>query len=227
MPKHTFKQLHPDKQERILRTAAVLFAERGFHKTDVAEIANRAGVAKGSLYNYFSSKDDLYINVCRDGLERSRTRVFKDIDPDLDIFEHVRQVFTRGAAFAREHPEYVRLYLNVSSTGMERFAEELTYEVEEYASNLYKRVIARDIKAGRVRPDADPSMCAFTINTLYLIFLASLVSRHYELRIKEYLDIEGDLNDETVDGLLARIFALMERLMAPVDRSKMENDDVQ
>ena len=47
------------KKERIIRTALEIFAHKGFHPATMAEIAKASGVAKGSLYNYFTSKEDL------------------------------------------------------------------------------------------------------------------------------------------------------------------------
>ncbi|NJE13628.1 TetR/AcrR family transcriptional regulator [Thermococcus sp. LS2] len=48
-----------DTREKILKAARELFAEKGYDKTTVDEIVERAGVAKGTFYNYFKSKEEL------------------------------------------------------------------------------------------------------------------------------------------------------------------------
>ena len=97
MPKPTFDKISPEKRERFLVEAARLFAERGFSQTDMAELASRANVAKGSVYDYFDSKEDLYLYVCRDGLERSRRAVYGGIDPSWDLYRQITAHFqTRG-----------------------------------------------------------------------------------------------------------------------------------
>ena len=48
-----------DRRKQILKAAVEVFAERGFHRTRVSDIARRAGVAYGLIYHYFSSKDDV------------------------------------------------------------------------------------------------------------------------------------------------------------------------
>ena len=48
------------KRERILAAATAVFAERDFHRVQVSEVAERAGVGKGTVYLYFPSKDDLH-----------------------------------------------------------------------------------------------------------------------------------------------------------------------
>ena len=59
MPKDTLDKIKPAKREKLLSEAAKLFAQRGYNQADMAELATRAGVAKGSLYNYFDSKQEL------------------------------------------------------------------------------------------------------------------------------------------------------------------------
>ena len=106
---------------------------------DVAELACRAGVAKGSIYNYFESKEDLYLYVCRDGIERSRKAVYSDMDPDWDIYRQVDHMFRQGMQFVQAHPEYLILYANISSAGMERFSEQMSLEVEKFTADHLKR----------------------------------------------------------------------------------------
>jgi len=57
--------------EQILDAAALLFARRGFHRTTTREIAEAAEVAEGTLYNYFSNKDDLLFGILARLEERS------------------------------------------------------------------------------------------------------------------------------------------------------------
>lgn len=56
-------QRQNDKRARILEAAIKVFAERGFHSATVAEIARAAGVADGTIYLYFKSKDDLLLRL--------------------------------------------------------------------------------------------------------------------------------------------------------------------
>lgn len=215
MPKETFNLISDEKRARVLDQAAKLFAERGLNQTDMAELAARAGVAKGSLYNYFKSKDELYFHVCRHALARSREAVYGGIDPAWDIFQQVEHIFRSGVAFALEHPEYVSLYLNISSAGMERFAQKISRSVEKYTANHLKRQIKKSIKQGLVRPDLDVNLTAFLINSVYIIFMVSLVSPHFKIRMAEYLDIKGALDGESIEDRLTRTISLIHGFLKP------------
>jgi len=215
MPKPTFDKISPEKRERFLVEAARLFAERGFSQTDMAELASRANVAKGSVYDYFDSKEDLYLHVCRDGLERSRRAVYSGIDPSWDLYRQLRHIFGQGVKFADSHPEYVAMYVNISSAGMETFAEELSLEVEKFTADYLKGLIRAGVKQGFVRKDVDIKLSAFIINSLYIMFLSSLVSRHYRIRIKEYLEMKREPNERTIAKHIEKTILLIEGFLRP------------
>src|SRR6266542_5202653 len=75
----------PPKREAILRAATDVFAERGFFNAQVADIARAAGVAAGTVYLYFRSKDDLLVSIfersMRDALAEGRAVVAEVTDP--------------------------------------------------------------------------------------------------------------------------------------------------
>jgi AcrR family transcriptional regulator len=64
-----------DKSTQIIEAAIKLFAEKGFHSTSIQEIADAAGIAKGSMYLHFKSKDDLLLSIYKSYFER----IFQDI----------------------------------------------------------------------------------------------------------------------------------------------------
>src|SRR5271166_3818986 len=62
-----------DKRERILEAAVRVFASRGFHATRVSDVASAAGVADGTIYLYFKSKDALLVSLFESRVERLLT----------------------------------------------------------------------------------------------------------------------------------------------------------
>ncbi len=216
VPKETFNQLPAEKRERVLAAAAGLFAQLGFARCDMAQIASLAGVAKGSLYNYFDSKEDLYLYVCLDGLKRSRAAVYDGLDPDWGIFRQLAHIFRSGVEFVLAHPDYSRLYLNLASSGLEDFADKLSLEIEKHTADFLKDLIRRGVDQGLVRSDIDVNLAAFLINSLYIIFAVSLVSRHFQIRMREYLEIEGELNGRAIEEHLERTMALIRQVVEPL-----------
>ena len=215
MPKATLDKISPAKRGRLLKEAAKLFAQRGYNQADMAELAARAGVAKGSLYNYFESKQDLYLYVCRQGLALSREAAYGQLDENWDIYQQLEHIFERGVEFARTYPEYMMLYINISSAGMEDFASQLSVEVEKFTADHLKGCLRRDQERGLVRPDLDAAQAAFWINGLYILLLASLVSRHFQLRMREYLEIKGQLSKQKINDQVQRTMQTISGFLRP------------
>ena len=75
-----FEEIRETKKKLILETAFYLFATEGFYPTSISKIANKAGISKGLIYNYFSSKEELIIEIVFDGIDR----LMKFFDPNRD-----------------------------------------------------------------------------------------------------------------------------------------------
>ncbi|HHH27302.1 MAG TPA: TetR/AcrR family transcriptional regulator, partial [Polyangiaceae bacterium] len=62
-----------DRRSQILECARRVFAERGFHVTSVADICSEAGIGRGTLYQYFGNKREVFFAVLQDVAGRVRT----------------------------------------------------------------------------------------------------------------------------------------------------------
>ena len=70
---------------------------------------------------------------------------------------------------------------------------------------------------GRVRADLEVNQAAFWINSIYIVFMASLVSRHFQIRLREYLEIKGRLTKKAVDQHLSHTIELIHSVLRPSD----------
>ena len=77
-----------DKRERILKAAVKVFARSGFHATRVSDIAKAAGVADGTIYLYFESKDELLLSLFEDRVGKLLTFMREEL-PKLPIRRRV------------------------------------------------------------------------------------------------------------------------------------------
>jgi AcrR family transcriptional regulator len=108
-------QLSDERRRRLLDAALDLFAERGFHGTSVPDVAQRAKVATGSVYNYFADKNDLVNHVYRDAKQRLKSALLEGLAvPDLyDVSgesaeKWFGEVWRRLSKFATEEPAAFR-----------------------------------------------------------------------------------------------------------------------
>jgi AcrR family transcriptional regulator len=93
----------------ILDAAAIEFGERGFHETSVSGITRRAGVALGSFYTYFDSKDAVFRALVRDMSDQVRDRVAPAIRGAPDQIAAERAGLLEFITFVRTHKEIYRI----------------------------------------------------------------------------------------------------------------------
>lgn len=93
----------------ILEAAAVEFGERGFHEASIVSITMRAGVALGSFYTYFDSKDAVFRALVNDMSEQMASIGATSIRGAKDALSGERAVLAAFIAFARTHKELYRI----------------------------------------------------------------------------------------------------------------------
>ena len=92
------------KREAILSAALDLFAERGFYGTPVPMIAERARVGAGTLYRYFSSKEEMANALYQRWKTAFAAELIKDLEPNLPPREGFRRVWRRMLDFQSKYP---------------------------------------------------------------------------------------------------------------------------
>jgi AcrR family transcriptional regulator len=80
-----------ERRQLILNAAAELFADQGYDRSSIRDIANRVGLLPGSVYHYFPSKEELFLAVHREGFERTLARVKKAAASCTDPWECLRR----------------------------------------------------------------------------------------------------------------------------------------
>ncbi|NPV29907.1 MAG: TetR/AcrR family transcriptional regulator [Firmicutes bacterium] len=147
-----------DKRTAILRAAAAVFAAKGFHPATVEEIAARAGVGKGTVYEYFSSKKELFRELLRAGMESYLAAVRKRLEASGPAREVLTEIARAHFRFAAEHGALARLLFE-GQGGPASWAGEWLKEAQDRKLAVLIRIIARGIARGEFRP-VDPRLAA-------------------------------------------------------------------
>jgi TetR/AcrR family transcriptional regulator, fatty acid metabolism regulator protein len=100
------------RRTEILESARQIFSNVGFHKADMNEIAQKANIAKGTVYLYFSSKKDLFISLIREGLVDLTHKIGVDIENLEDPVERIKRSITTYMTFFEENQSLYRILLH-------------------------------------------------------------------------------------------------------------------
>src|SRR5438552_162506 len=147
------------KRDAILRAAIDIFADRGYFNAQVADVARAAGVAAGTVYLYFKSKDDLLVSIfersMREDLALGRAAVAGLDDPAERLRRLARGHLARLGA-DRNLAIVFQVELRQSTKFMERFSSTL---LRDYLG-LIREAIADGQRAGLFRGDIKPTAAA-------------------------------------------------------------------
>ncbi len=114
-----------DKRERILAAAVKVFAEKGFYCARVSDVAREAGVADGTIYLYFASKEELLRGLFEEHMRRIIDEVRGLVAEGGTPADKLSRVFSAYVRFAEENPdlaEVLTVELRESGKFMNEFA---------------------------------------------------------------------------------------------------------
>ena len=109
MPKPTFFRLPAARRDRLVHEAIVEFGNRAFSEASLSQMALRADIPKGSFYQYFEDKLDLYRWLLTEEVPRQKRDYLGETAPEDDFWERLEVVIERGIGFLVEHPHLARL----------------------------------------------------------------------------------------------------------------------
>lgn len=162
MPKQTFFNLSERKRSRIIKLAVEEFAGRSFKLASLSRIVSRAGIAKGSIYQYFENKLDLYRWLVLEEGPRIKT-AFLGLDAKkdgADFFGRAEEMMHAGLRFTVAHPRLARMMARLVEHGVESELRDLSGQLRKMSHQYMKQWIEEGQRAGTIRDDIDPDLAA-------------------------------------------------------------------
>jgi len=171
------------KREQILNAAVTVFSTRGYRATLVDEIAQEAGVAKGTLYLYFSSKEEMYLEAFRENVEKLHKLTLERMEGAHSTWDKIKAFIAVRLEFGETNKNFLRIYLSEfvgTLMGRGEWSEQLRAMLRR-ESDFLRNLFREGIKAGEVRDvpvDQLVSMLHYTVGGI-------MTSRVTEIRLTE------------------------------------------
>ena len=121
---------------KLLEAAAQEFGQRGFHEAAITGITARAGVALGTFYTYFESKEELFRALVRDMSQATRAHVAEAVRGAPDRLAAERIGLAAFIAFTRKHPELYRIIEEAQFVAEDVYREHYLTFVDGYREGL-------------------------------------------------------------------------------------------
>jgi AcrR family transcriptional regulator len=193
VPKETFYNLPADKRELICQVAIAEFAEYEYELASINRIVNKSGISKGSFYQYFENKKELFLYLLQ-LIAEEKVRYFSPImgNPDEhDIFTLLREIYVSGIRFGTAHPEYAEIGNKLLRNKSEDIYKEAVANNMPAAYEIFETLLEGAIVRGEVRADIDIKMFAFMIasmNTLLVEYYMENVAQSYDEKMMATID---------------------------------------
>lgn len=180
-------------REKIIRSAIELFAGKGFHETKVDEIAERSGVAKGTIYLYFSSKEDLLVNSIDYIVEKAIQNY--EIDESKSFRENLANIIRKNANFMFENLNFYKMMF--MSMYRVRNGDDFNKRRKDAAriTDRIRALLQKGIEEGEVRRDISLANLSTIIANLILSSLMHILVKVVFDGMDSREEIENFLGD--------------------------------
>lgn len=197
MPKETFFNLPDEKRELIENTAIIEFASKGFDKASINTIVKKSNIAKGSFYQYFEDKQDLFLHLLMSVAAEKKIKYMSPVlqNPgEHDFFIMLKELFISGLKFASENPELDKIGLWIRNNTNHPVYMEFMEKAGKFSNNIYEDLLSKAQSRGELKADFDISY----ISHLFPALLASTMD--YCLKNSSGKDISGvsDISEEVM-----------------------------
>ena len=192
-----------ERYKAILRAAIEVFAEKGYHRCRISDVARQAGVAYGLVYHYFQDKEALLEAVFEVGWGGFLARVREAAEGASSLDEKVRRIAQVAFEAYRRDPKAVKvILLEIARSPAFEQARRRSELME--VIRLSEQMFIRAHAAGELKPNLDPVLCAAHLFGAIEMTLTSFVLGVVESRTDQTLErAQLQLTQSFLHGVLA------------------------
>ena len=168
-----FNHLPAEKKSRITDAFISEFAKKGFRAASMNKIVEQAGISKGSLFNYFTSKNQLFMYAYKVAFERVKEylREVRDETKDQEFFTRFQKVMEAGVRFIRKHPNLARIYYRILYTGDSPEGVAILQEIHAESMKFIGSFVEQGVERGEISAAIDVDKASFILESVLNRFL--------------------------------------------------------
>ncbi|KQL18332.1 TetR/AcrR family transcriptional regulator [Cytobacillus solani] len=193
MPTPTFFNLSENKKILIIESAVDEFFEKGYEKMSIAKMIDKAKIPRGSFYQYFEDKQDLYTFIIINIIGSKKHSYFENSNIDeMNFLDIIKELFVSGINFYKDEPKLASIateFLNIKDRELKR---NILGDSQKVGHVFLKNLIEDRKRLGEISKEIDTEMLIYFINTINSSFVEYFIE-HKNLSIEnngliKYLD---------------------------------------
>lgn len=192
MPKETFFNLPEEKRKKVEEAAVQEFRSHNFASSSVNRIVEASGISKGSYYQYFEDKKDLYRHIL--SLIAQEKIVY--LSPllsnpkGLDIFTLIRELYKSGLSFGLAHPDYLEIGNKMIRDSSGLAVSEAFPDMKTKSDDLFLGLLKDAVKRGEIREGLDLRLISYLLSSL------NITIADYYFKVRDKATYEMDIMEE-------------------------------
>ena len=201
-PNNSFKgikaQKNPAKGAAILKAAQNIFAQKGFHEATVSDIAKKAEVSEATIYDYFSSKEELLFSIPAETIHQYQEKNLEILEYIQGAANKLKFLIYRHLKLYASNPDYANVVVLILK-GNRNFLKTEAYKIVQRSARNTTQVLEEGIQNGEFKPDLKPYLVRAMIwGTIeHLVTRKSLLGKPQDL-----LGFADDIVDTIFSGIL-------------------------
>lgn len=203
--KDAFERATDKRKNEILECGIEEFSSKGYEKANINIIAKKAGISIGLMYKYFATKEDLFITCLQHGTQILDEALYAIMESDDRLLVKAEKLIRTMVTHSKSNTNYIKMYNEIASEKDNDRIRSIVAEIEKKRSEIYIMSISKALSNGDIRPDLDPRLFAFFLDSLLNSLLFSYTCDYYKERFKIYTGVDvGEMNEETVVSQLLK-----------------------
>ncbi len=176
-----YRNLSKEKQEKIFSAAVNEFACRGYLNASMNVVVREAGISKGSLFQYFSSKADLFVGIVdiAEEMVREYLRLVRNQTSSHQFSLQLGTLVRSGFAFINSQPQLARIYFEVIQSGETPLGPQLSARLRKRSYDFLGEMIREAVQKGELRADIPTDKTVFILNGILETIMRSLLHGLY------------------------------------------------
>ncbi|MCJ2544109.1 TetR/AcrR family transcriptional regulator [Thermostichus vulcanus] len=219
MPNPTFFNLPEQKRLSVIHVALKEFAQHGYANASLTRIVEQAGIAKGSIYQYFQDKQDLYLYLLELALQEKQTYLRQE----MSFFPYLRWLFGIHLAFETQHPNLSSLLKQATHSELP-FDDEKLQRIRQASPRYIWQLVRQGVAQGDIRTK-NSRLTAFIVNSV-MEKLSDFVMGKTGIGSDstEFVSLK-EVDPRTVDKLLDDLVLMLELGVSNYTRKRVDSDE--
>ncbi|WP_304340029.1 TetR/AcrR family transcriptional regulator [Metaclostridioides mangenotii] len=187
-----------DRKAEIIKYGRELFSSKGFKDTNVAEIARMAGIATGTFYNYYTSKDKLFMEIYLEENVKLKKDIMDSVNLEASPINIMKEIMSLNLKGMTSNPILKEWYNRDVFIRIEQsFCEENGIESVDFLYDSFIEIVKKWQIEGKVRNDIDAEMIMAIFSTL-----VNVETHKEEIGLKYFPQVLEYLAEFTMKGLM-------------------------